>query len=62
MKKIRTLIKYARGIAKTAKKKVKPMARKILDESIKLERMMEAEAKKVLRDKKPKRKKAKRKH
>ena len=62
MKKIRTLIKYARGIAKTAKKKAKPMVRKILDESIKLERMMEEEAKKVLRDKKPKRKKAKRKH
>jgi anti-sigma factor ChrR (cupin superfamily) len=62
MKKIRTLIKYARGIASTAKKKAKPMARKILDESIKLERVMEAEAKKVLRDNKPKRKKAKRKH
>jgi len=66
MEKIKTLVKYARGVARTAKKKGKPLARKILTESIKLERLMEREAKKVLSDKKKpkrkiKRKKAKRK-
>jgi hypothetical protein len=57
MKKIRNLVKYARGIAKVAKKKAKPMARKILNESIKLERMMEAEAKKMLSKKSKKKRK-----
>ena len=50
--KIKTLVKYAKFVASKAKKKGKPLARKVLTESIKLERMMEAEAKKVLSKKK----------
>ena len=50
-KKIKILVKYSREIARRAKKKAKPVARKILSESIKLERIMEAEAKKVLSEK-----------
>lgn len=62
MKRIKTLVKYARGVARTAKKKAKPAARRILKESIKLERLMEREAKKALATKKkPKRRKVKRK-
>jgi hypothetical protein len=49
--KIRTLVGYSRAIARKAKKKAKPLARKILSESIKLERIMESEAKKVLNEK-----------
>lgn len=61
MEKIKTLVKYAKGIAITAKKRGKPMARKILSESIKLERLMEREAKKALSDKRNPKKKVKRK-
>ena len=59
MEKIKSLIKYAKGVVKTAKKKGKPLARKILDESIKLERLMEKEAKKALAGKKRVKKKRK---
>ena len=49
--KVKTLVRYAKVVAKKAKKKGKPVARKILPESIKLERMIEGEAKKILREK-----------
>ena len=49
--KVKTLVRYAKGVAKKAKKKGKPVARKILSESIKLERMIEGEAKKILSEK-----------
>jgi len=45
---IKTVVGYAREIARKSRKKAKPLARKILSESIKLERMMEEEAKKAL--------------
>ncbi|MBS3143335.1 hypothetical protein J4446_00440 [Candidatus Woesearchaeota archaeon] len=60
MKKINTLVRYAKAVARAAKKKGKPMARKVLAESIKLERFMEAEAKKVLNSRKAAKKKSKR--
>tara|TARA_Y100000034_G_scaffold107718_1_gene137540 strand:+ start:394 stop:624 length:231 start_codon:yes stop_codon:yes gene_type:complete len=59
MKKVKMFVRQARGIAKRAKKKAKPLARRILNESIKLERLMEREAKKVLVDKQKKVKKKK---
>jgi len=54
-KTVRSLVRYARAASKIARKKAKPTARRILNESIKLERMMESEAKKILGDKKKKR-------
>jgi len=45
---IKTVVGYAREIARKSRKKAKPLARKILSESIKRERMMEEEAKKAL--------------
>ena len=56
MSKIKTLVRYAKSIASKAKKKGKPLARKILSESIKLERMMESKAKKVINKKTAKKK------
>lgn len=52
--KVKTLVRYAKVVAKKAKKKGKPVARKILSESIKLERMIEGEAKKILSEKRKK--------
>ena len=57
--KINSLVKYAKEIARKSKKKAKPVARKILSESIKLERIMEAEAKKMLNEKKKSKKRRK---
>ena len=52
---IKRMANYARDIVRKSRRKAKPLARKILSESIKLERMMESEAKKVLSEKKKKR-------
>jgi len=57
MSKIKAVVKYARDIVRKSRRKAKPLARKILSESIKLERMMEAEAKKRLNKKPVKKKK-----
>ena len=54
---IKRMANYARDIVRKSRRKAKPLARKILSESIKLERMMEAEAKKRLNKKPVKKKK-----
>ena len=61
LKKVKELKKYAKYIASKAKKSAKPLARKILSESVKLERMYENEAKKVLNKRRTTKKKSKRK-
>ncbi|KKQ17617.1 MAG: hypothetical protein US31_C0017G0011 [Berkelbacteria bacterium GW2011_GWA1_36_9] len=51
LKKVKELKKYARVVASKAEAKARPLARKILLGSIKLERMLENEAKKLLAEK-----------
>ena len=58
LKRVKELKKYAKYVASKARAKAKPIARSILLESIKLERMLENEAKKALSEKRTVRKKA----